>query len=175
MVQGPRATGAAQCGRGSLAISRIDSGCGAGCSGSRRASQSSQRSRSGPGAKRVRIAWAIVIRAASRDLSSLSMRRSWLNMPPSDTRESAANHEILEALHEFSGTDMRGVKCRCALQTSPWAAALSSWTVLSPKELVLTRGATSSMRGTLHSRIARIGRHDADHSALDASGAKERA
>jgi hypothetical protein len=31
------------------------------------------------------------------------------------------------------------------------------------------------MRGTIHSGIARIGRHDADHSALDASGAKERA
>ncbi len=42
-----------------------------------------------------------------------------------------------------------------------------------PQWLVLTGGATSSVRVTAHSRIARIGRREVDHSALNASGAEE--
>jgi hypothetical protein len=90
----PSHAGAGQYGPGSCrAIARTDSAPGAGCSGSRWASQSSQRSRSASGGKRERITRAIVIRAASRNASSVSMRRSWLNTSPSDTREWTANHE----------------------------------------------------------------------------------
>jgi hypothetical protein len=48
---------------------------------------------SGPIVHQNTHAHAAIGRAASRNASSVSMRRSWLDTSPSDTREWTANHE----------------------------------------------------------------------------------
>ena len=60
-----------------------------------------------------------------------------------------------------------------ALRACPRIKAMRRSAAFAPQWLVLTGGATSSVRVTAHSRIARIGRSEVDHSALNASGAEE--
>ena len=75
-------------------------------------------------------------------------------------------------MHWISRTDpnRRGA---AVLRAWPRTKAMSRSAALALQWLVLTREATSSMRRTIHSCIARIGRRDVDHSPLDASGAEE--
>jgi hypothetical protein len=87
-------------------------------------------------------------------------------------RESRDSHR---AVHWISRTDARGARWRCVHHGLRRSTALRTSAAFVLQQLILTRGATCSMRGSVHSSIARIARHDADHSSLNAASAEERA
>ena len=81
--------------------------------------------------------------------------------------------ERLDKSDQLLVTGGSGFVGAAVLRAWPRTKAMSRSAALALQWLVLTREATSSMRRTIHSCIARIGRRDVDHSPLDASGAEE--
>src|ERR1019366_4045335 len=110
---------------------------------------------------RVRFSLA----SLNRPFGSTSAERS--------TRESGANQRILPGRGIGSVALIRTDVTLHALRAWPRIKAMRRSAAFAPQWLVLTGGATSSARVTAHSRIARIGRREVDHSALNEIGAEE--